>query len=204
MNKNTSDLIAILLSDGSMHPHKLPDGSIRSRISFESVDISIAKKFQKIISEALGKEYAIHSRLPSLERWSKVYYLSAIVPKNIERSLLRHSKTFRTKPFADGTYPDSKIPDEIMNGTKVQKQSFLKIFASAEGSIILASDKQRKWWVINRWISIRCTHPIIINQLRELLEDLDISSIGSDREIIIKGKLNLIKFQKTYKIHRWL
>ena len=196
MDRRTSDLIAILLSDGSMHKHKMPDGSIRHRISFESVDTSVARKFQEVISEALGSKYSVHKRLPNNKNWSEVYYLSAIVPQGIERNLLRHSKTYRTRPFADRKFPESKIPDEIMSGTTEQKQSFLKLFASAEGSVILVPDRQRKWWVINRWISIRCTHPVISRQLRELLQSLNISSSGPEKEIIIKGEENLVKFQK--------
>ncbi len=195
MDRNISDLIAILLSDGSMHLHRLPNGDRRYRIMMECVDKCFAEKFKEILSTITKKNYPIHKRIPTNSNWSDVYYASMMVPKSLENELLKYNKTFRTKPFSDGTFPNSKIPDEIMNADVEQKRSFLRLFVSAEGSVILCPNLQRKWWVINRWVSVRCVHPVIIKQLRKMLSDFNISSRGSSSEIIIKGKENLARFK---------
>lgn len=195
MDRNISDLMAILLSDGSMHMHTLPNGDRRYRIMMECVDKCFAEKFREILSAITKKNYPVRKRIPKNPNWSDVYYVSMMVPKSLENELLKYNETFRTKPFQGGTFPNSRIPDEIMSANIEQKRSFLRLYATAEGSVILCPNLQRKWWVINRWVSVRCVHPVIIRQLRKLLSDFGISSRGSSKEIIIKGKENLARFR---------
>lgn len=83
----------------------------------------------------------------------------------------------------------------IENGNTETKINFLKIFVSAEGSVHLIIDRQRKWWSINRWVSIRCCHPVLHKQIKKMLKSLGILAKSVGSSIRIKGKENLIKFR---------
>ena len=195
MDSGMSNLIAFLLSDASMHLHKLPNGKIRSRISLRVTDENFAKYFQQIVKNVFSKEVKIKKRSAQKDNWSEIFEISFIVPKEKEEELRKISETFRTKPFANGNATNAAIPSEIFSASVDARKSFLRIFASAEGSVILAIDKQRKWWSINRWISISCKHSKIHYQLLELLKTLGIEARSKWPEIIIKGKENLENFR---------
>ncbi len=195
IGRETVKLVAFLLSDASMHLHKLPRGKIKHRISLEAVDKNMCTEFQRICSGLTNSKININESEPRKTNWSRIFRVQKIVSDELAQKLLDLSKTFRTKPL-NGKITDAKIPEEIMSNTNEIKRDFLKIFASAEGSVHLAIDKQRKWWTINRWVQIKCCHPIIHIQLKKMLGDLEIRPRSVGPAIIIKGRENLTKFQK--------
>ncbi|MBI4983579.1 hypothetical protein HZC32_02955 [Candidatus Woesearchaeota archaeon] len=193
MNQEVSNLIAFLLSDGSMNLKKSKN-SVNHRISLEVVSKPLCEEFQRTCKNIFGRTSKIVERHRNLEH-SKSFRMDIVISQEEAKRLLSLVKTFRTRPI-NGVATEAQIPDEVMEGNNEIKQNFLKIFASAEGSVILAIDKQRKWWAINRWISIKCCHPMIHNQIKQLLIDLGINAKSVVNDIRIKGKENLIKFRE--------
>lgn len=193
IDKNISNLIAFLLSDGSMN-FKKSKNKLVPRISLEVVNKPFCEKFQEVCKKVFGRTPKLEERHRNSNH-SKSFRADLILSEKESEKLLKLVKTFRTKPL-NGTITEASIPEEIMKAAKEIKLSFLRIFSSAEGSVHLHIDKQRKWWVINRWVSITCCHPIIHQQVKELLESVGIKAKSRGKDIVIKGKENLFKFKK--------
>jgi len=195
ITKELAELIGILLSDGTVDFHKLPSGEIRERIRLSAVDESFAKRFQELCTIVFGKTPKIKTRKRKAKH-SIIFEIGLTIPKGKE-AILNKWGFFTIRIEKEKVCViKSKIPEEIVDGNEEVKRSFLKAFATAEGSVHLIIDRERKWWVINRYVQIRCCHPLICKQLMVMLESLGIHPHLADNRIKIKGRENLERFQK--------
>lgn len=70
-------LIGFLLSDASLHFHKLPNGIIRKRISINTVDEALLEEFHQLCEKLLHKKIKIRESTPN-SKWSKVFSIHTI------------------------------------------------------------------------------------------------------------------------------
>lgn len=117
--------------------------------------------------------------------------------KPIVMKLLKFSPTFRTEPFNDGTFPDSKIPDFFNNLKPEEIKQILKVMFSTDGSVVLSVKwhKKKKTWRFSRSIKLSCKHPLIKQKLTELLNRIGFQPRTDKEEIVLERKKDIQKFQ---------
>jgi predicted transcriptional regulator len=167
----------------------LSDGDVsKNRIKFLTTDESLNRyvwdRLIKIFNKKVKEKYGyIQGRL-------NVEFLKLFTP------------TYRKKPFRENgriiSWPNVKIPDFIMKGSKEQKIEFLKTYASCDGgvSIELWWDKQYMSYNIRAWVFIACKNPILQEQLSRLLEDVGLRvNFRSKNELLLSGE-NVNRFKE--------
>jgi hypothetical protein len=116
-----AELIAFLLSDASLHNHKLPSSEVRKRISINITDLALCTKFADLCNIIFHKKLKMKER--KNREQSKVFRCEMILPKNAENELFKFCQTFRTKPI-NNQITGAKVPEEIVNGSLEIKKAF--------------------------------------------------------------------------------
>ena len=173
MNLNTAAIIAFLLTDGSVSYRK---GYNRAEIALDSTSEVLHGEFAKLMKDELGldtRRSGIKSRAYSFD---------------IANNLVKYTGGYRTKQYADGTYPQTKIPDEIKNADRGIISHFLKYAFTCDGSAGLSiqkSEHTKNCWFFQKRIQLACKHPALLAGFQELLKKLKIHS----RVSVNQGKL---------------
>ena len=181
-------LIAYLLSDGGISK----GGNNGYYLYLRNIDTALLADFSTIL------------KLFGLRPYSRFYrraFEIRVGNKQLAQKLLNMCKNFRTLQYSDGSYPEVRIPEEIIENKKLSKE-FIKVFASCEGYIKFNTGK----WITRR-ITIGCKHPNLRKQIRKILDNCSIETKENKNEILIYGKENLeefasIGFVKGCKIHK--
>ena len=123
---------------------------------------------------------------------------------SIVKTLIKICKleNFRRKPFANGLFPDVRLPEFIKELSNQEKCKVLQTIFSADGSISLSIrwHKRNKKWEIRRRIELACKHPILRKDLIELLRSVGLRPVNSKNEnITLEKKEDLIKFAKEIR-----
>lgn len=85
----------------------------------------------------------------------------------------------------DDQYPDATYP-EIKDGELLKQ--VLRIIADTEGGPVLFTHKYSNYLSIKRRIDITCTHPILKNQIKEMVDILSIPNTIDRDAIRISGR----------------
>lgn len=185
-------LAGYLLGDASIKKKYKRSGRFQIELSIEAADLSMVKDFRELCKELVNRKVGrIHSRKRS-ENWRKTYQFSCKINKKISKFLFDLS-TFNKRDFS------VKIP-EIVFRNKKNKINFLQALFNSEGSVALNVSKNRKWWVITRYVKFSSKNLTILKTVKKILLSLEIScrisSLKNPKEITIQGKENLIKFSR--------
>jgi hypothetical protein len=117
------------------------------------------------------------------------------VSKTVASVLHKLVPTFRKKPFNDGIYPQSKIPEFIFKLKPEEISQILRVMFSADGCICVWAQwrKDQKRWIINRFVELACEHPVIAEQVTKLL-----TLLGFHPKHRVKSKEEVINFLKSF------
>ncbi len=190
-NVDLGILIGLLLTDGGISKHQN---------SFQIEFTNKSQALHDIFKAELRKLFEItkfteisHSDFKEIKR-TKVRNKHAI------EALFNIVPTFRTKQFTDGTFPQSKLPDFFFELPNVEIYKILQAMFSADGcvSLWIVRNKRKNLWEIKKLVKISCKHPVIRQQLFQLLKKLDYSPTlrKSNDEVVLFRKQDIIKFRK--------
>ena len=173
MNKNTAAIIAFLLTDGSVSFGKKYKNA---EIALDSTSEVLHREFARLMRNELGltaHRSGIKSRAYSFE---------------VANNLVKYTGGYRTKQYTDGSYPQTKIPDEIKNADENVLLHFLKYAFTCDGSAGLSIQKSKhtkNCWFFQKRIQLACKHPALLTDFQELLNKIGIHS----RISVEQGKL---------------
>lgn len=128
---------------------------------------------------------------------------TTINSKQIGNLLHNFLPSFRKKVFDNGTFPNSKIPDFFFQLSKEELKEILKTMFSADGCIMLSMGwrkKSIKWrkeegWEIKTEVTLGCKHPVIKEQILELLKNLGFAPRKDNDKVILGKEKDIIKFK---------
>lgn len=181
-------LVGLLLTDGCV-THTI---SNNWKITFTNKSEELHKIFREKITNIFG--------IKKFKEWFDKFNIKSteIQNKAVFKSLLTLTPTFRSKQLDNGTFPNSKIPEFIIALDKENISEILKIMFSADGSICLGVKwhKNKNMWQFTRRIKFSSKHPVIKQQITELLRRFDLNPKIWKKEIVLERKNDIIKFQK--------
>lgn len=114
-----------------------------------------------------------------------------LLPLVFVRSKLIYEDIMKYGPYGSKVWC---VPEEILNGSEVNKVEFIKTFAEDEGTVI----------IVNKQVRIYSTNLMGLEQLSIMLKSLNleskiVSGYGEKRDvyaIVISNKYNILKFAK--------
>lgn len=177
MRVEESKLIAYLLSDGGIYK----GGDNGLYLFFVNKDKALIDDFKQIL-----RFFGLN---PYMRKSNRAYEIR-VGNKKLAQKLLAKTKNFRTLKYANGKYPQIKIPKEILTNKKLARE-FLKIFASCEGYVKFVKAKR-----VTRRLTIGCSHPQLSQHLIDILTFCEIPATKKKTEIVIYGRENIFKFQQ--------
>src|SRR3989344_1348511 len=195
-NEDLAQLIAALLSDGSVERGLLMKFVNKDPVLIKKfIDLSL-KVFRFPKEKVKGNFSKIHE-----QQVKRAYFCSVRAVSYLHQ----FTSTFRTKPFRSPnkeliSYPNSTIPKFIIMGEKPIKAAFLQMYASCDGCVELnlryvTRDKR---YDLRGYITFFCKHPIIHQQLFELLKSMGFNPIKK-----IYEKTSIIQLTKTNEIKKF-
>jgi len=193
------NLVALCLSDGG-----IGFSSGTRYIHFTNQSETLLKFFENEIRKF--SDAKIHRQIKERGITLRVFDI------NLVRELLSISPNFRTKSCNNypkckpgclhelvdsASWPIIHIPEDLF-GTKNDKTSFLKIYASCDGypSIFPRSGT---WSPIERIVAIVCHHPKLKLRLSELLDDVEIPHTIKRYSLEMRSRDAIEKFTKKIK-----
>lgn len=190
-SKDLGILVGLLLTDGNLSKH-----GTSYQIEFTNKSQELHKLFKQTIRNLFNinkfSEF-FDSRFKDIKR-------TILRNKKICENLIENFGTFRTKQFDNGLFPESRIPDFIFKLPENELREILRVMFSADGavSIWVVRNKRKSVWEIKKLIKISCKHPLIRNQLFQLLKKLKFSPTlrTSNDEVVLFKKEDIKKFQK--------
>jgi len=193
-NVDLGILIGLLLTDGCVSKSK--KGSVQIKFTAKS-DV-----LHEIFREKMKKLFGVEK---FLERFNvRVHENSVSIVKDtifvsnrIMNFLHTIVPTFRKKPFKDGTFPSTRLPDFVFNLEPSEIAKILQVMFSADGSVCLWVQwrKDQRRWTINRCVELACKHPTIAEQVTELLIKLGFHPLNRRKS----GKVSLLKQEDIIK-----
>lgn len=203
----------------------LTDGGISSKtekewtIYFRNKDANIIREFQKQLFSCCGKKGYITKRkdgtdfvrLHSRKLAYRLFELSESYRTKAcnEFPICKHLKgklssctLFGTIKIDDIEYPKAKIPEPVFRSDKLAKE-FLRIYASCDGgiSVIPAKNKKGSKFLVRK-IFISVKHPILNNQITELLKKIGFSPSQYKDQVRLVKKEDILKFAKDIRFIR--
>ena len=193
-DENLAQIIAALLSDGSVERGLL--------IKFVNKDIVLINKFlelSKAVFSLSDKNIKGNFMFKNDEDIKDIYICSV----DLVSSLHKYTPTYRTKPYRDINknlikYPNSYIPQFIMNGNKEIKHAFLRMYASCDGCVeihINYVNADSRYDIRGR-VSFICQHPVINQQLFDLLTSLSFSPVKKNGLVQLNRTKDINLFAK--------
>jgi hypothetical protein len=180
-------LQTFLLTDGSVIP-------TRYQISFASTSRILIKQFCDLVFSVYGYKIKKVSKGKSTKQ---PLHLIQFKSKLICLDLLSDIPSYRTAPFKDGSYPETKIPENWFRFSNNEIATVLRTIFDTEGgcSLRISWRRKRKCFEIERQVFLSCQHPILRKQYKQLLDKLGIKCSESSDKVVITGKGNYEKFR---------
>jgi len=122
--------------------------------------------------------------------------------KRVAEFLHQLTPTFRTKPFSNGEFPKVTIPAFFKQLSREELAEVLRAMFSADGAVVLGVKfhKTKRRWVFTRRISLASAHPVLREQIAELLrEKFEMNPKIWKNEIVFDEKEDIIKFHKEIR-----
>ena len=200
-------LAAYLLTDGGISAKNKSNWTIY----FRNKDPEIIDSFQKCLGGCSGRKGHVTKRSDGTD-------FVRLNSKKLALKLFRLSQSYRTKACENfprcmhlsgkqsacslfGTltidgiqYPKANVPESVFR-SKELAQKFLKIYASCDGgiSVTVARNKRNSLFLVRKvFISIK--HPVLSNQITELLKWLGYSPSQYKDQVRLVKKEDIIKF----------
>lgn len=190
-------LISLLITDGGLYKP-------RSTIYFSSSSKQLIEQFKEICRK-LGIQKFV-------EQDKKGATFVQCYSSKLCKKLLEFSPTYRTKCcdeipvckdktcehiLIDGKrYPSVKIPDFMISSKLPEMKQFLKLMFSADGCASLSVSLYKGQFRISRKVTLTSKHPILRQQLLEMIRKVGIGAKITGYDIEVKGEKELEKFQK--------
>ena len=179
----------LLLTDGSVIPP-------RNQISFASVSKSLIKQFCNLLSDVYG--YQVKT-IGNGKGTKQHLFLVQLKSKAICGDLLSDVATYRTSPFEDGKYPETKVPESWYNLDTDQLIPIMRALFDTEGgcSLRVVYIKKKHCIQTQRELFVSCCHPELKKNYKILLEKVGIKCTESNTKLILISKENFIKFRRV-------
>lgn len=187
-NTDLGILVGLLLTDGCVRY------SCRTwKIIFSGKSKELAKIFKQKIRKIFG--------VKKFTSWVDKNGVESIQisSKKIAAHLLKFTPSFRTKPFKDGSFDLTKIPDFFWDLPTESLAEILRVMFSADGSIILGAkwNKTKKMWTFTRRVQLTSVNPNIKQQIARLLkEKFNLKPTIWKNDAVMEKKDDIKKFQK--------
>ncbi len=185
---NLGILVGLLLTDGSVCHTK----SGHWRIKFMSKSEELHKIFTSVTSRIFGVS-RFHEWFDSKSGVKQI----VIESKEIFDKLTAIVPTFRTLPVEEQV-TQARIPEFIFKLPKEQKAEILRVMFSTDGFVSLVPRwvTKDKCWRIDFEVTLRSKHPVIKQQIGQLLEEFGIKPIIDDTGVQIFKKSEIKIFSK--------
>ena len=203
-------LSAFLLSDGGISMKRRGSWTIY----FRNRDQALLDKFQELLIQTFGSKGFVSKRLDGtyfvrLNSNRLAHYLFKISPSYRTKACHIHPKcqhlTYKedeipcnvigTHNIKGIEYPKAKIHANVFSSKKLARD-FLRIYATCDGGVSAVPIKNTKGSLfVVRKVFISVKHPILSNQLTELLQWLGFSVSQYKDQIRIVNKFDIKKFK---------
>lgn len=183
-------LVGMLLTDGSVNV----SGSHKN-IAFTNRSEVLHKIFKEKMRNLFG---IVKFQEWKDKRWRNVKTTFLRSPE-IYEWLQKLTPSYRTKPELDGKFPPSRIPNFVLKLKPKEIAEVLRIMFSTDGCVCLGASwsKSDEMWQIRRLIKFSCLHPIIKEQVSELLRKLGIAHKADEEGIIIWKENDIRAFHQN-------
>jgi hypothetical protein len=181
-------LIGLLLTDGSVRKTKHSNKVIFSNKS-EELHKLFRDIMQKLFQIKKFEEYTDARGVKS----------TTVNKKEIVDYLLTLTPSYRTKPYEDGNFSAAKIPGFIEKMRKKDLALVLQAMFSGDGSVVLGIKwhKLKNSWVFTRRIQLTSEHPVILDQLANILrKNFDTTPKIWRNQVVLDNKKDIQRFQK--------
>lgn len=197
LDGDLAELLGLLLSDGGI--------TDKSRIFFNNKSKKLIERFKELSEICFGNvnfderpsKRAVHIRFSSI---------------NISNDLHKLTLSFRTRPCnhhpvcpgidtnfgicpkgnVNTGFHNVKVPDFIKTSSKEIKIRFLRGLFSGDGSCVFSKNKKG----FNRRVTLTCHHPVLLDEIKELIQSLGIICAKERNEILIRRKSEIKKFKE--------
>lgn len=172
-----ASIVSALLSDGSVCGNQ-----IRFLTTDKSLNEYVWNKLEKVFNKKIDRKYGC-------------------VRGRLEAEFLKLFTTYKTTPFRENkntvSWPSVKIPEFIKEGNLDQKNEFLRVYASCDGSVSidLFWNKRTQLYSLQAFVTITCKNPKLMEQLFDLLKKQGFNpTITRGYRIVLTGE-DIIKFK---------
>ena len=186
LSLNLGILVGLLLTDGCASHTK----SNNWKITFTNK----SEKLHRIFLEKMSNIFEVKK----FHEWFDSIKSTEVQSKEIFNHLMKLTPTFRTKPFNNGEFPNSKIPEFIMLFDKRNISKVLRVMFSADGSVCFGVKwhKSKNMWQFTRRVKFSSKHPAIKQQIAELLKRFELNPETWEKEVVLERRNDLIEFKK--------